>query len=584
MKKIEAASALVIVVASACSAEDVTCIDANGMRPCEAEKPTEATLPERLQGLTTDLSLGAEGSDVLSVQEYFGLSGYFPSERLEQGYPAWRPIVSESPEPGVFDQRTEEAVLHFQRAVGLVETGVVDAATRSLMQRPRCGVPESLHSGMEVEKYALTASGPWPKRDLTWFVVNTDDGLGLPAVRAAVSAGFASWALNAPLRFTQAASAAAADITITWVPSSQMNNPNAVAETAPPVSGGDIKMNQQFPWVISTTTTGSQVDVQTYILHEAGHALGLQHTGAGPATMNPLQPGTDPDRDAQGRINIDLDDKVAIGLQYPDWDFFTDGLASAIDVGGTAASPSIWILGQSHQLNGYRVYQRIGSSWVFSKNNAGQSDNFAAYRIAVDPSGVPYAIQEGGAIFRRTTSTAQNGSWVSLASGTCAADIDVGSDGSVWIVGCSPTTGIRKLSGSTFGTAIGSGVSRIGVDAAGTPWVVFFDNRIGRLQNGSLQVLVGGGVNIDAGPVSSFGFSPPTPISFAHVFGTAQVGPDYETYIWRDPLGSDPALPQTQEWYHLAGNGVDLSFAPDGFAWIVSADHTIYKQRRTFRP
>jgi hypothetical protein len=248
-----------------------------------------------------------------------------------------------------------------------------------------------------------------------------DDGLSITAARNAAAAALTTWQGQSTLTFPREDSGAA-DIKIEWVNDDQMDNPGKPAEAGRPPFG-DIKLNRDYRWVISTNPSGNDMDLESTVLHEAGHAIGLSHSTASRATMIALVNNVD--------RTLDLDDQVGIGLLYNAWDLL-DGQATAIDIGGTSASPSVWILGRSPFGNGFKIYQRIGSVWQVTNNNSGVPDDFSGYRLTVDGAGVPYVVQtNGGSIWKRTTATANSGAWVAVAAGTCASDIDAGSDGSV---------------------------------------------------------------------------------------------------------------------------------------------------------
>src|SRR4051812_29865998 len=76
-----------------------------------------------------EIGAGASGVDVEKVQEYLASLGYLPNDELQARYPAWRPMIAQTPISGTYDETTTEAVLAFQGRSGLEPTGVVDPAT-----------------------------------------------------------------------------------------------------------------------------------------------------------------------------------------------------------------------------------------------------------------------------------------------------------------------------------------------------------------------------------------------------------------------------------------------------------------------
>ena len=75
--------------------------------------------------LSTDLSLGSRGSEVLALQQFLVLQNY-------PGAGSWM-LTS------YFGRATEAAVRNFQRSRGLLQTGIVDRQTRESIQQYSCG-------------------------------------------------------------------------------------------------------------------------------------------------------------------------------------------------------------------------------------------------------------------------------------------------------------------------------------------------------------------------------------------------------------------------------------------------------------
>lgn len=81
--------------------------------------------------------IGDVAPEVSAAHDYLYRYGYFPNVELTRTYPGWQPLIAEAPEDSeVFDDLLEAALLLFQAAHGLEETGLLDGATRSLMAQP----------------------------------------------------------------------------------------------------------------------------------------------------------------------------------------------------------------------------------------------------------------------------------------------------------------------------------------------------------------------------------------------------------------------------------------------------------------
>ena len=132
------------------------------------------------------------------------------------------------------------------------------------------------------------------------------------------------------------------------------------------------------------------------------------------------------------------------------------GRAKDIDI---SKNGSVWIIGANEVNGGYPIWYWHGTDWT--------PIDGGAVRIAVDPSDNPWIVNNEGYIYRRV-----NDAWQLLPGR--AKDIDIGDDGSVWIVGTNEVTGgygIYQWNGSNWDVKDGGAV-RIAVDENGNPWVV----------------------------------------------------------------------------------------------------------------
>lgn len=97
-------------------------------------------------------------------------------------------------------------------------------------------------------------------------------------------------------------------------------------------------------------------------------------------------------------------------------------VATSVDGTGT-----IWTLGQDH----YVYYNYLGT-WT-KVNAIGQS-------IAVDHHGSPWIVGNDNGVWS-LVGDHKTGTWHKRADSTCARQIGVGVDGSVWIIGCTAMGG-----------------------------------------------------------------------------------------------------------------------------------------------
>ena len=226
----------------------------------------------------SDLRPGDTGPQVEAVFGYLRRFGYFPNPSLARRFPMWRPGLAFAPDdPQVFDDTLETGVRLFQQANGLDVTGRVDQATRDLMSRPRCGVPD-----MPVPQGAprfVAQGNRWAGPNVSYTFSNFSPDLTTAQARAALRGAFDRWSAVTPLNFIE--NPAGWDVRIGWYSGNHGDGAaNAFDGISgrlahcfyPPPNGGDIAGDCHFDeaetWSVSTPPTGT--DLPTVALHELG--------------------------------------------------------------------------------------------------------------------------------------------------------------------------------------------------------------------------------------------------------------------------------------------------------------------------
>jgi peptidoglycan hydrolase-like protein with peptidoglycan-binding domain len=264
---------------------------------------------------------------------------------------------------------------------------------------------------------------------------------------------------------------------------------NVLGQTSYPPGPTHSVYDDDEPWTVASPTPPGGTDLESVALHEFGHGMGLRHSSVGQPVMYPYY--------TTMKRALAQDDRQAIGALYASWEPINGGVREiAVGSGGSAwglgssavpggfpvrvyvnsntpggfiwasvsgapgavhiavAGGSPWLVNSSKQIynlqNGFRLMPGSardiaanGSSvwsvsdvagpggWMVQQWDAGSQSwiqsNIAAARIAVAPGGQPWVIQDNGTIHRKN-----GASWEQLP-GT-ASDIDVGADGSAWII------------------------------------------------------------------------------------------------------------------------------------------------------
>lgn len=235
----------------------------------------------RIDGLDRDVS------SVLHVQDYLTAYGYLPAPSR----PATGNALLSSPSviPGKIDVATQNAVKRLQARLGLPQSGIPDQELLKVLMKPRCGMMDS--------DPALSGQPSWgTQRSLTWRLTRTPEtiypegGAASAAIRCntAVESAFNAWA--GKLRdwsFVQSASPDQADILIEWVNSDPDNQlrPADVGHATFPNMGERVAIHLRREAWWSDDGATDCYDIQSVVLHEIGHCLGIVGHPAGPADV-----------------------------------------------------------------------------------------------------------------------------------------------------------------------------------------------------------------------------------------------------------------------------------------------------------
>lgn len=227
-------------------------------------------------------------AEIERAQDYLKSFGYIEGPAI--GLFHIQPLVAPEPAPpvGELDERTREALRHFQRFVGLPITGELDDATLDFMERPRCGFPD-------VGEFVIQGNR-WNSDPLTYKVVERFMGLPEHVFNAAIEASFRMWSDVASVNFNRLAGGHA-DIVVRWVEASHgdfdFDGPSGVLAHAfyPPPNGGDFAGDCHFDGAEQWSDGGSGIDIVGVAAHEIGHALGLAHSQTQGALMFPYYSG-----------------------------------------------------------------------------------------------------------------------------------------------------------------------------------------------------------------------------------------------------------------------------------------------------
>ncbi len=530
---------------------------------CSPDGPDNRPLPERLGAIETDLAIGSSGNDVRALHDYLDQYGYFPNSVLATRYPRWRPAVSPGPtDHGVFDERTADAVRALQLNAGQEPTGIVDAKLRALLTASRCGVPDNMVALDPSDKWAVETGGlfqPGTMYKPLSITLPVNFNMGQAAASAAVRGAEITWMRQTPLILE----APIAGPPIGSGFGMGFADLGPIPGTLGQWDGSQIVFNNRVAW--STTIPATGQDFETVVLHEMGHALGLDHSAFTGTAMYPFAPQID--------RATHFDDNVGISAI---WDTYWQlpGLAIDIAAGGDG---SVWIVGTDN-----KPYKWNGVTWT--------QDNLLprlAAHITVRPIGNPMVTATDNTIWQRTTSDPNTGTWTQITTGL-ALDIAV-SNLDLWVVGTDHN--VYRFNGTGF-DGIGASAARISVTPTGKPWIVTTTNTVQSLTTnspftGTWQTVSGTAEDIGVG----IGGSGNTRGDDGNVYKTDHGN----LMVWNEQVGftqSGTGAPSAATWRTagfnrtsdpiegdaavMPANPIAVAAGPNGKPWVVGTNQRIY--------
>uniref|UniRef100_A0A8D8YNF7 Matrix metalloproteinase-16 n=1 Tax=Cacopsylla melanoneura TaxID=428564 RepID=A0A8D8YNF7_9HEMI len=225
------------------------------------------------------------------------------------------------------DSQLKEAVRNLQRFGNIPATGVMDKTTLALMEKPRCGLPDTptpLDRRRRRRRYILEGR-KWDHTDITWSlrterIRNYDPG----RIRAELQRSLDVWSKHSKLTFTEV-NDDRADILVYFEKEDHQDGfpfdgPGKILAHAffpGQGRGGDAHFDVDENWIVDDRKRSENEDgIRLYLVakHEFGHSLGLSHSSVIGSLMFPWY--KDEENSIEESWQLPDDDMFAIQYLY----------------------------------------------------------------------------------------------------------------------------------------------------------------------------------------------------------------------------------------------------------------------------
>lgn len=231
------------------------------------------------------LKIGDIVSGISDVKDYLEIFGYLN-------------LPSKSNFTDKFTVNLQSAIAEFQKNFNLDVTEQLDENTYQILSQPRCGVPDIINGTNTMNSNSVnqtTSFKPWwrtgeNEKELTLTYAFHPQNNVTDSVKSLFKDAFNKWTNVTALKFNETTSFNGSNITIAFV---RIDGKGAIVggvDMNYSINVGRIYLDSEEEWVLSNEIVGEDgdVDLESVVMHEIGHLLGLGHSSVEVAVMYPI--------------------------------------------------------------------------------------------------------------------------------------------------------------------------------------------------------------------------------------------------------------------------------------------------------